>query len=112
MLVGVGAALPIGVLAILALGRCPLCELSLVLAGLTAGLVVATIAVADGQPWGALVIALYGAGVAVRYWLAIAGFPYATTADTVLVAYHVGLGVLGLAIAVGLVRAHTQQERP
>jgi hypothetical protein len=101
VLVGVGATLPIGYFAFLTLRSCPTCQLSVVLGGISVAL---TIAVADGQAWGALAIACYGAGMALFYGLVTSGIRYATSSDAAFAAIHVAIGVLALAVAYGLAR--------
>jgi len=110
VLAGIGVVLPVGLFALLALRACPTCDLSQILAGITAALIVATIIVGDGQAWGAAVIGLYAVGMGVRYWLAIAGFPYASTSDSAFVAFHVAIGVVSSVIAVALVRDHASRS--
>lgn len=104
--------IPVGLFALASLQYGWSSQLSLVLGGLTAGLVIATVAVADGQAWGALLIALYGVAVAVRLGLALVEVPYTTTADYIVVAFHAAISVLTISIAFGLVRAHAMRHQP
>lgn len=104
VLSGIGATLPIGYFAFLALRWCPTCQLGVVFGGITVALVIATIAVADGQAWGALAIACYGAGMALFYGLVTDSTRYATSSDAAFAALNVAIGVLSLAVAYGLAR--------
>jgi hypothetical protein len=107
VLVGIGAIVPIGSLAILFVQACPTCRASVALGGITVALIIATVAIADGQAWGALAIAFYGAGMAALYAVATYGLAYATTSDAAFAALHLAIAVLALVVALGLTR-----ERP
>lgn len=112
VLAGIGASLPVGFFAFLAL-QLHSREWGVLFGGIALCLLIATVAVADGQAWGALVIALYGAGMALfLYAVAFLGSAYTTGGDATFVAFHVAIGVLGLTAAYGLARGHPAPNAP
>jgi hypothetical protein len=112
VVVGIGASLPVGLFALMAI-QLHSRDASVVLGGITLALIIATVAVADGQAWGALVIAIYGAGMALVSGFAIRGEPYANNSETTFVALHVAVAVLALTVAYGLARGPTSaRESP
>ncbi len=115
LLAGIGATLPVGFLALGAIQSVPFAyfagqpirfpfQFGIFLCGITLALLIATVAVADGQAWGALVIALYGVGMALVIYLLDRAGPYATASDAGVVALHAASGVLALTVACGLAR--------
>jgi hypothetical protein len=115
VLAGIGATLPVGFLALVAIQARPIgyfagqpirlpFEAGVVLGGITLALLIATVAIADGEAWGALVLALYGAGRALLIYCTARTEPYATGSDAGVVAFHVAVGVLMLTVAYGLTR--------
>ena len=117
VLAGIGAMLPVGFLALLAIQSLPVgyfaggairipLPLGVMFSGVTLALFIATLAVADGQTWGALAIALYGAAMALFIYLTDRRDPYATGSDAAIIAFHVAVGVLALTVAFGLARGH------
>ena len=106
VLAGIVAVVPVGILALyVSEGSTPFSSLGVVLDGITVGLIIATIAVADGQAWGALVIALYGAAASVRIWLDMA--------PPVAIEYivpHGAISAISMCVAIALVIAHAPAE--
>jgi hypothetical protein len=123
VLAGIGATLPVGFLALLAIGSLPIgsfaglairipFQFGVLFGGITLALLIATVAVADGQAWGALVIALYATGTALFIYCIDRSAPYATGSDAGVVALHAAVGVLGLTVAYGLARGHPAPSAP
>lgn len=124
VLAGIGAALPVGVLAFGAIRSLPFgsfagqpirfpLEAGVLLGGITVALLIATVAVADGQAWGALVIGMYGVGMAMFIYRIDRAGPHATGSDAVVVALHAAIGILALTVAYGLARGHAAPgDRP
>ncbi len=119
---GIGAMLPVGLLAVLAITSAPVgyfagvpirlpLQLGVVLGGVTLALLIATIAVADGQAWGAVVIALYGAGIALLIHGTHRRDPGPVSGDATIVALHAAIAVFALVVAFGLIR-HTGSPSP
>lgn len=97
-------AVPIGVFA----GRClqdDVSTLGLELGGITLALIIATIAVADGQAWGAVVISLYGAGMGLLYASTVSSF---TRNEAAFVALHAAASIVALSVAFGLARGRPE----
>ena len=122
-LAGIGAMLPVGLLTLLAIQSLPVgyfagqairipFQLGILFGGITLALLIATVAVVDGQAWGALVIALYGAGMAVFIYLSDRTTPGSVTSDAAIIAFHAAVGVLALAVGYGLARGRSAPGAP
>jgi len=118
---GIGASLPVGLLALLAIQSLPFgyfagqpirfpSEFGVLSCGVTLALLIATVAVVDGQAWGALVIALYGVGMALLIHTLDRVGRSATGSDAGVVAFHAAIGVLGLTAAWGLAWGHSARS--
>jgi hypothetical protein len=113
---GFAAALPVTVMAVLEFGYVAgggdpgwfgfARSIGVITAVMAAAMILAAILVARGHASGALVIALYGAGMA----LLLGGGGTAT--GNALAAFHAAISVLELAIAYRLTRGHAPTEGP
>jgi hypothetical protein len=109
VLAGIVAVVPVGILALWVWETSPpFSSLGVVFGGITVGLIIATIAVADGQAWGALVIALYGAAASVRIWLDMAASGDLHAVEFLVL--HGAISAISMCVAIALVIAHAPPE--